>query len=75
MVLITIIIMAIIIIIIITLTESKELPFLEYQKSNQKSKNKYASFGFRVAFQTDPNLKNILCKNKDKLILNSYPGV
>ena len=27
----------------------------------------------RVAFQTDPNLKNILCKNKDKLIPNSYP--
>ena len=69
------IIIMIIIIIIITLTESKELPSLEYQKSNQKSKNKYASFEFRVAFQTDPNLKNILCKNKDKLILNSYPGV
>ena len=32
-------------------------------------------FGFRVAFQTSPNLKNILCKNKDKLIPNSYPGV
>ena len=32
-------------------------------------------FGFRVAFQTDPNLKNILCKSKDKLILNSYAGV
>ena len=25
-------------------------------------------------FQTRPNLKNILCKNKDKLIPNSYPG-
>ena len=23
----------------------------------------------------DPNLKNILCKSKDKLILNSYAGV
>ena len=26
-------------------------------------------------FQTGPNLKNILCKNKDKLIPNSYCGV
>ena len=26
-------------------------------------------------FQTGPNLKNILCKNKDKLIPNSYSGV
>ena len=26
-------------------------------------------------FQTGPNLKNISCKNKDKLIPNSYPGV
>ena len=26
-------------------------------------------------FQTGPSLKNILCKNKDKLIPNSYPAV
>ena len=32
-------------------------------------------FGFRVAFQTGPNLKNILFKNKDKLIPNGYPAV
>ena len=32
-------------------------------------------FGFRVAFKTGPKLKNILCKNKDKLTPNSYPGV
>ena len=32
-------------------------------------------FRFRVAFQTNPDLKNILCKNKDKLITNSYPAV
>ena len=62
------------IIIITTLTKSKQLPFLGYQKSDQKSKKKY-KFGFRVAFQMGPNLNNILCKNKDKLIRNSYPGV
>ena len=33
------------------------------------------NFGFRIVFQTGPNLKNILYKNKDKLIPNSYPGV
>ena len=32
-------------------------------------------FGFRVAFQASRNLNNILCKNKGKLIPNSYPGV
>ena len=36
---------------------------------------KEQKFGFRVAFQTGPNVNNILRKNKDKLIPNSYPGV
>ena len=40
-----------------------------------KTKKYIERFGFRVAFQTDPILKNILCKSKDKLILNSYAGV
>ena len=40
-----------------------------------KIKKEMQKFGFRVAFRTGPNLKNILCKNKDKLIPNSYPGV
>ena len=26
-------------------------------------------------FKTGANLKNILCKNNDKIIPNSYPGV
>ena len=38
-------------------------------------KKQIQKFGFRAAFQTGPNLKNILCKNKGKLIPNSYPGV
>ena len=40
-----------------------------------KIKKEIQKIGFRVAFQAGPNLKNILCKNKDKLIPNSYPGV
>ena len=63
------------IIITTTLTKSKQLPFLRYQKSDQKLKKKIQKFGFRVAFQAGPNLKNTLCKNKYKLIPNSYPGV
>ena len=59
---------------IITLTKSKQLPFLGYQKSDQKPKKKYM-FGFKVVFQTGPSSKNILCKNRDNLIPNSYPGV
>ena len=65
-----------IIIKITPLTKSKQLPLLGYQKSDRKSKKKYKKYiGFRAAFQTGPNLKNILYKNKDKLIPNSYPGV
>ena len=37
------IIIIMIIIIITTLTKSKQLPFLGYQKSDQKSKKKYKS--------------------------------
>ena len=44
-------------------------------KIGPKLKKEIQKFGFRVAFQTGPNLKNILCKNKDKLTSNSYPGV
>ena len=32
-----------------------------------KIKKEIEKFGFRVEFRTGPNLKNILCKNKDKL--------
>ena len=34
-------------------------------KIGLKIKKEIQKFGFRVAFQTGPNLKNILCKNKD----------
>ena len=44
-------------------------------KNWTKIKKQIQKFGLRVAFQTGLNLKNILCKNKDKLIPNSYPGV
>ena len=44
-------------------------------KIGPKIKKEIRKFGFRVAFQTVPNLKNILCKNKYNLIPNTYPGV
>ena len=58
-----------------TLTKSKQLPFPRVPKIGPKIKKQIQKFGFRVAFQTGPNLKNILCKNKGKLIPNSFPGV
>ena len=63
--------------IIITLTKSKQLTvnFAWVPKIGPKIKKEIQKFGFRVAFQTGPNRKNILCKNKDKLILNSYRGL
>ena len=44
-------------------------------KIGPKIKKETQKFGFRVAFQTGSYFKNILCKKKDKLITNSYPGV
>ena len=44
-------------------------------KIGLKIKKEIQKFRFGLAFQTGPDLKNILCKNKDKLIPNSYPGV
>ena len=42
-------------------------------KIGPKIKKEIQKFGSRVVFQT--GLKNILCKNKDKLMPNSYPEV
>ena len=44
-------------------------------KIGPKIKKGIQNFGFRVVFYTGPNMKNILFKNTDKLIPNSYPGV
>ena len=67
----------IIIMIIIRITSNKKptviIPWVP--KIGPKTKKEIKKFGFRAAFQTNPKLKNILCKNKDKLLPNSYPGV
>ena len=44
-------------------------------KIGRRIKNIIQKLPFRVAFPTGHNLKNILCKNEDKLMPNSYPGV
>ena len=63
-------------IIITTATLKKQTTTFPWvPKIGPKIKKEIQKFGFRVAFQTGPNLKNILCRNKDKLILNSYPRV
>ena len=43
-------------------------------KIGPKLKKEIQKFGFKVVFQTGLNLKNVLCKNKDKLISNSHTG-
>ena len=35
-------------------------------KIELKIKKEIQKFGYRVLFQTDPNLQNILCKNKSR---------
>ena len=40
-----------------------------------KLKKIYKQKGFKVICTSSPNLKSILCRNKDKLIPNSAPGV
>ena len=52
--------------------KKQRITFPWIPKMGSKMKKEIQKFGFRVAFQTGPNLKNILCKSKDKLIPNSY---
>ena len=40
-----------------------------------KLKKVYEKKGFKVVSYSSANLKTLLCKNKDKLIPNSHPGV
>ena len=58
----------IIIMIIIRITINKKqtviIPWVP--KIGSKTKKEMQKLGFRATFQTNPNLKNILCKNKDK---------
>ena len=44
-------------------------------KIGPKIKKEIQKFGFRVPFQTGPNLEEYFTENKDKLIPNSYPRV
>ena len=62
-------------IITITAALTKTNNYLSLGIKNWTNKKEIQKFGFRTAFQTGPNLKNILCKSKDNLIPNSYPGV
>ena len=55
--------------------KNQTINFLWIPKIGQKSKKQIQTFGFRVAFQMDLSANNILCKNKDTLIPNSYRGV
>ena len=59
-------------ILIILLTKCKQPFYLRYQKLVQKIGKEAPTSGFTLAFQIGPNLKRILCKSKDKFILNSY---
>ena len=44
-------------------------------KKCTKNQKRNTKFWIREGFQTRPNLNNILCKNKDKLITSSHPGI
>ena len=55
--------------------KKQTITFPRIPKIGPKIKKEVQKFRFKVMFQAGLNLKNILCKNKDKLIPNSYPGV
>ena len=54
--------------------KKKIITFPWVPKAGPKIKKETQKFGFRVAFQTAPHVKNILCKKQDKSVPNSYPG-
>ena len=54
------------IIIRITINKKQTVIIPWVPKIGSKTKKEMQKLGFRATFQTNPNLKNILCKNKDK---------
>ena len=61
--------------IIIATLKKKTITFPWIPKIGPKIKKESQKFRCRVTFRVELNVNNILCKNNDKLIPYSYPGV
>ena len=61
--------------IIIATLKKKTITFPWIPKIGPKIKKESQKFRCRVTFRVELNLSNILCKNNDKLIPYSHPGV
>ena len=44
-------------------------------KLQPKLRKEFKKFGTKTIFTSGRNLKNLICKNKSKLLPNSFPGV
>ena len=44
-------------------------------KFGPKLRKEFKQFGIKTSFTLGRNLKNLVCRNKSKLLLNSFPGV
>ena len=50
-----------------------KLPWIPITRS--KLRQAFKKKNIKTIFTSGPNLKSLLCRNKTKLLLNSYPGV
>ena len=44
-------------------------------KLGPKLRKEFKNFGIKTIFASGRNLKNLICRNKSKLLPNSFPGV
>ena len=45
------------------------------RKLGPKLRKEFKKFGIKTIFTSGCNLKNLICRNKSKLVPNSFPGV
>ena len=53
--------------------EIVKLPWVP--KLGPKLRKEFKKFGIKTIFTSERNLKNSICRNKSKLLPNSFPGV
>ena len=58
-----------------TIKNSKIVKLLWVLKLGPKLRNEFTKFGIKTIFTSGRNLKNLICRNKSKLLPNSFPGV
>ena len=58
-----------------TIKNDKKVKLPWVPKLQPKLRKEFKKFGIKTIFTLGHNLKNLICRNKSKLLPNSFPGV